>query len=116
MVQNEFIQLAKGFQLSFPLSNDSLFNLLLRIRRRASRKQTAGGYYQNIIEDLCATFNKTEKEIVNPRTTTHIIMADDNIFCNSTLKTIIEKLGKYQVHAFFNGVEVFFAFITNKGM
>ena len=71
-----------------------------------SRKHAIGGYYQKIIEEMCVKYSVKEEELFDPCRSIKVILADDNIPCNMTLRVIMEKLGKYQVHSFYNGTDV----------
>lgn len=61
-----------------------------------------------MVNDLYTKFNRRDSEYCNPYNVFKIIMADDDIMCNTALKTMLEKLGKIQVYSFYNGVNVIF--------
>ncbi len=65
-----------------------------------------GGYYKRMVEELYAKYNVSEAELFDPYSSVRVVLADDNPFCNSTLRKILEKMGKFQVHSFFNGNDV----------
>ena len=75
-------------------------------RKKHSVDLTGKGNYELLVKKVQNTFGVKKEDSYDPLNVTKIIVADDNAMCNSTLRILIEKLGNYQVHSSFNGVDV----------
>ncbi len=77
--------------------------------RSSHKKKAVGGQYQKIIEDIQRKCDPTKDHPFNPCGSIRVLLADDNTFCNSTMRSMIERAdGKFSVHSSFNGVDVYF--------
>ncbi len=71
------------------------------------RRKTIGGTYGKLVDALYRKYNMTAKDgYSNPCRVINVLLADDDVFCNTTLTTIIESSGQYRVFPFFNGSSV----------
>ena len=76
------------------------------IKTSNRRRETIGGGYGQVVEELYHKYNVKDQERFNPCKIAKIMLADDDIMNNLAMRTMIEHDGKYQVFSFYNGVEV----------
>ena len=62
--------------------------------------------YGKIVNDMYKAFDVKKSDQFVPFEMNKILLADDDILCNMTLKCMIEKNGKYQVNSFYNGLSL----------
>ena len=89
--------------MTYPLQEESLFKLLMKIGMKNSNFTIVTEDYRKLINELYKTFNV---KVRDPDKVKRIILADDDATCQLTVKTIIERSGDYEVLSFFNGLEV----------
>jgi len=65
-----------------------------------------GEEYKKIVESLFTSYNVKQSDQFNPYKVHKILIADDDVFCNTMLRNMIEENAKYQVNSFFNGLEL----------
>jgi len=65
-----------------------------------------GEEYKKIVESLFTSYNVKQSDQFNPYKIHKILIADDDVFCNTMLRNMIEEDAKYQVNSFFNGLEL----------
>jgi hypothetical protein len=59
------------------------------------------------VQEVYEKYYGPEGGVANPLSEPKILLADDDIFSNMALRSMIESSGQYHVHSFYNGADVF---------
>ena len=70
------------------------------------RSETTHAPDPHLIEEMCDKYQLNKDMITPPPVAAKVLVADDNVFCNTALKGLIESCGNYQVLTFYNGADV----------
>ncbi len=117
-MQNEYTELAGECVVTFPIKEDALASMICRTRRKSTlvheqdnragyrRSHASQGQFEQIVEEIKQ--RQKESSLAGESVAENalkVLLADDDVFSNLTLKTMIERTGKYQALACFNGLE-----------
>jgi len=104
-VQAEYVEIAGISVITFPIKQDNLANM---VYRSGQDIDVTYDQFEQAVEEIKQKSRASGLSYDVPPEKPLVLIADDDVFSNLAVKTMIEKEGKYQAISAFDGREVFF--------